>query len=92
MSQHTDDQWRSRALCRNFDPDDWFPVGTTGPALDQTTEAKQVCRRCPVTVPCLAEALADLRLDGIWAGTTHDERREFLRNVRAGRIEVSAGC
>ena len=46
--------WRHRAACRDEDPELFFPVGTSGPALLQITEAKAVCRRCPVNTECLS--------------------------------------
>ena len=49
--------WRHRALCRDEDPELFFPIGTTGPALVQIEQAKGVCRRCPVTESCLDWAL-----------------------------------
>ena len=39
--------WRHRALCRDEDPELFFPIGTTGPAVVQIEQAKAVCRRCP---------------------------------------------
>jgi WhiB family transcriptional regulator, redox-sensing transcriptional regulator len=39
--------WRDDAACRDADPDLFFPIGTTGPALRQIGEAKRVCRTCP---------------------------------------------
>ena len=45
--------WRHRAICRDEDPELFFPVGTSGPALLQIAEAKSVCRRCPVVSECL---------------------------------------
>ena len=44
--------WRHRAICRDEDPELFFPVGTSGPALLQIAEAKSVCRRCPVVSEC----------------------------------------
>ena len=38
------DDWRRSAACRNTEPDLFFPVGTTGPAVDQIDAAKRVCR------------------------------------------------
>ena len=40
--------WRHRAICRDEDPELFFPVGNSGPALLQIAEAKAVCQRCPV--------------------------------------------
>jgi WhiB family transcriptional regulator, redox-sensing transcriptional regulator len=75
--------WRHKAACRTEDPELFFPVGTSGPALLQITEAKAVCQRCPVNAECLAWALASGQDAGIWGGMTEDERREHQRrNVR----------
>jgi len=40
--------WRHKAACLDEDPELFFPIGNTGPALLQIEEAKQVCRRCDV--------------------------------------------
>ena len=49
--------WRHNAVCREEDPELFFPIGNTGPALLQIEEAKAVCRRCPVMDQCLQWAL-----------------------------------
>ncbi|HYD08628.1 MAG TPA: WhiB family transcriptional regulator, partial [Acidimicrobiales bacterium] len=36
--------WRLRASCRSVDPDLFFPVGTTGLAVEQIDAAKTVCQ------------------------------------------------
>jgi len=46
--------WRNRAACLDKDPELFFPVGNTGPALLQIEEAKSVCRRCPVVDTCFS--------------------------------------
>jgi WhiB family redox-sensing transcriptional regulator len=71
--------WRDHAACRWEDPELFFPVGTSGPALLQIAEAKRVCARCPVIEQCLAWALDSGQDDGIWGGMSEDERRAHLR-------------
>ena len=44
--------WRHKAVCRDEDPELFFPVGNSGPALAQIADAKLVCNRCPVTTDC----------------------------------------
>lgn len=66
--------WMSQGACQGEDPEIFFPIATTGPALDQISAAKAICRRCAVRQPCLSYAAATMQ-DGIWGGTTRDERR-----------------
>jgi len=71
--------WRHRAICRDEDPELFFPVGHSGPALRQIAEAKSVCRRCPVVGECLAWALNSGQDHGVWGGMSEDERRALKR-------------
>lgn len=70
--------WRDRAACRAVDPELFFPVGDSGPALAQVAEAKAVCARCPVTAQCLAFALLAIP-EGVAGGLTSAERRHHHR-------------
>ena len=79
--------WRDEAACRDADPDLFFPVGPTGPALRQIDEAKRICRSCPAQTRCLAWALDHGVTDGVWGGTTEDERRAIRRLPR--RLTIS---
>lgn len=82
--------WRHRAACRDEDPDIWFPVGVSGPALLQTAEAKTVCRCCPVVVQCPDMAL-DMGLDdGVFGGMSEDERRALKRRNARTRARTQA--
>ena len=72
--------WRHRAACRDEDPELFFPVGNSGPALLQISEAKAVCRRCPVTSSCLTWALESGQDAGVWGGKNEDERWSLHRN------------
>ena len=74
--------WRSRAACRDADPDLFFPEGTTGPALQTADRARRLCKTCPVQARCLDWALDHHAAFGIWGGLTEDERRD-LRHALA---------
>jgi WhiB family redox-sensing transcriptional regulator len=43
------------------------------------TKQRQSVRGCPVRPECLDYALADTDLNGIWAGTSEQGRRELRR-------------
>jgi WhiB family redox-sensing transcriptional regulator len=78
--------WRNRAACLDEDPELFFPIGNTGPALSQIDEAKAVCRRCEVIDTCLKWALESGQDAGVWGGLSEDERRALKRrNARARR-------
>ncbi|MFE3206320.1 WhiB family transcriptional regulator [Embleya sp. NPDC059237] len=82
--------WRHVAACRNEDPELFFPIGTTGPALLQIEEAKSVCRRCPVMERCLAWSLESRQEAGVWGGLSEDERRALKRRAARNRAAASA--
>ena len=77
--------WRNLAACIDEDPELFFPVGTTGPAIDQVGRAKAVCRRCPVTDQCLEWALETNQDSGVWGGLSEDERRSLRRSRQRRR-------
>ncbi|MFI6936295.1 WhiB family transcriptional regulator [Streptomyces cellulosae] len=79
------ENWREHAACRHEDPDLFFPIGTTGPALVQQEQAKAVCRRCPVREQCLEWALDTGQSIGVWGGTSENERRALKRRAAARR-------
>ncbi|MET7699655.1 WhiB family transcriptional regulator [Streptomyces sp. NPDC005485] len=82
-------EWLRRAACAEMDPELFFPVGTTGPALRDEREAKQICARCPVVGECLDWALTSGQAFGVWGGTCEEERsamrRYALDTGRGGR-------
>ena len=83
--------WRDRAACLDEDPELFFPIGNTGPAILQIEEAKAVCRRCEVIETCLKWALESGQDAGVWGGLSEDERRALKRrNARARRAGGSA--
>lgn len=80
--------WRHLAACREEDPELFFPVGNTGPALLQIEEAKSVCRRCPVSEHCLQWALESREDSGVWGGLSEDERRAMKRRAARNRLQA----
>ena len=68
--------WRADALCREYPKLSWFAQSDKSSAA-----AKAVCTRCLVRSECLAYALADPTLDGVWGGLTRQERRELHHPV-----------
>ena len=78
--------WRHRSACLDEDPELFFPIGNTGPAILQIEEAKQVCRRCEVREQCLAWALEAGQDHGVWGGLSEDERRALKRRNARARV------
>ena len=83
------DDWRDQALCRDTDPDLFFPVGTTGPALEQIAAAREVCQQCEAQAPCLEFALATNQESGVWGGTSEEERRALRKRWLAAQRKAS---
>ncbi|MEU4655102.1 WhiB family transcriptional regulator [Streptomyces sp. NPDC023723] len=75
---------RSRAACADEDPELFFPRSKSGADLLQEEEAKAVCRRCPLLLPCLRGALERNEL-GVWGATNEDERRRMKRRAARKR-------
>jgi WhiB family redox-sensing transcriptional regulator len=82
--------WRNVAACLHADPDLFFPISTTGPALHQIDEAKRICQACPARTPCLDWALENRVPSGIWGGATEEERTA-IRKARIRRDHRGAG-
>ncbi|WP_436764209.1 WhiB family transcriptional regulator [Streptosporangium sp. V21-05] len=81
--------WRHRAACRDVDPELFFPIGNTGPALMQIEEAKQVCSTCSISEACLKWALESGQDAGVWGGLSEDERRALKRRTARARTRAS---
>lgn len=78
--------WRRRAACRLMPADMFFPVGTSGMAIEEVLAAKAVCSGCEVSGPCLDFALETRQEFGVWGGTDEDERRDLFRRTRSSRL------
>lgn len=71
----------SRGYCRGANPDIFSEAG-------HEDTAKGYCQRCPVSVQCLDWALRENE-EGIWGGTTDDERKALKRG---GNRRSCPGC
>lgn len=65
--------WMKDGLCQQTDPEAFFPE------KGGSTKAKAICFRCPVQRECLAYAVADKSLVGIWGGTVERERARIRK-------------
>jgi hypothetical protein len=68
--------WRDNALCRQVDPELFFPEHDIVPA-----KAKLICDQCRAQTDCLQYALDNHPLPGVWAGTNHKKRKELRRRT-----------
>jgi WhiB family redox-sensing transcriptional regulator len=67
-----DDSWVVEALCRQTDPEAFYPDKG-----EPTAPAKRVCAHCPVTAECLEYALFHDERFGVWGGLSARERRHL---------------
>lgn len=70
-----DPGWRGRGRCLEHDPELFFPN-----AAEDPSSAQAICATCGVRGPCLAASLDVGECDGVWGGTTPEERR-VMRQV-----------
>ncbi|MFB7030972.1 MULTISPECIES: WhiB family transcriptional regulator [unclassified Streptomyces] len=80
---------RPVAACFGEDPELFFPVGESGPALLQEEEAKGICRRCPLMDSCLQGALDRNETTGVWGGTSPRDRRNIRRRAVASQKKTA---
>lgn len=78
--------WRDDAACRQYDPEMWFPVGSSAAAREQEDAAKRICGGCPVRSECLDWAIESGQSSGVWGGLSEDERRR-VSGDRSGQFQ-----
>jgi WhiB family redox-sensing transcriptional regulator len=78
-------EWRAAGACLSADPDLFFPVATGAAAHKEAARAQRVCAGCQVRQECLDFAMRHGETDGIWGGTTPDERLRARRQRRRPR-------
>ena len=71
--------WRTAGACVTSDPDLFFPVSVGTASAKQVSRALRICERCQVKEQCLDFAMQTGEADGIWGGTTPEERVKALR-------------
>lgn len=78
------------ALCKGQDPSAWFPAAIAGrPSERETAAGKARCYPCPARLQCLTWALRLPEPEGIWGGTTPDERTAMRRASKRHRDTAS---
>ena len=70
--------WHHEAACRGLTADLFYPA--RGESL---AAARSVCECCPVQAECLNTAMGRNEQFGVWAATSHRQRRQ-LRHHRNG--------
>lgn len=78
--------------CAQTDPDLFFAkdplegARSVNEVYENEAAAKEVCKPCPYRVQCLETAMMDVDgTQGIWGGTTHNERRRIRKTLRTRR-------
>jgi len=82
--------WREVASCADSEPNLFFPIGSTGPAIVQIENAKKICTECSVQESCLQYALQSNQEAGVWGGYAEDERRRLRKRWLAERRRRNA--
>jgi len=80
-----DNDWTTRAQCRQVDPDLFFP-DKGGSSVD----AKRICAGCPVRAACLDYALKNEERFGVWGGTSEHERRQLLNHASGEGLPLAS--
>ncbi|PWR10592.1 hypothetical protein DKT68_08515 [Micromonospora acroterricola] len=66
--------WMSQANCQGTDTNEFYPDKG-----GDSTAARRICRRCPVRLECLKDALDRREKHGIWGGLSDHQRTALLR-------------
>jgi WhiB family transcriptional regulator, redox-sensing transcriptional regulator len=77
--------WQSSGACAAADPELFFPLSAKAAWTPQVAQAKEICAGCPVRPECLDFALVHRDVQGIWGGTTEQERKARRRVLTRGR-------
>ena len=81
--------WRHRSACLDEDPELFFPIGNTGPAILQIEEAKQVCDAATCANSASPGPWRPGRTTVCWGGLSEDERRALKRRNARARVRTA---
>lgn len=77
----TDEPWRESALCRQVDPELFYPEQGVS-----VHPAVKVCMACEVRAECLTAGIAEDKRSGhaygVWGGLTPKQRTAYRRGWR----------
>jgi WhiB family redox-sensing transcriptional regulator len=76
-----------QAACAGENVNTFFPDMPNSRAVD----AKAICKTCPVINECLQHALVSNE-QGVWGGTTDNQRRHLRRSLGIERPKVRPEC
>lgn len=80
-----DDDWMQQGACRKLDAEEadrlFFPRKQKGTRTDYTA-AKEICKTCPVRVPCLAYAIAHGIPEGVWGAKSPEQRKAMSKELK----------
>jgi WhiB family transcriptional regulator, redox-sensing transcriptional regulator len=82
------EEWKERGLCRETDPEAWFPE--YGERAEKDRQAVQVCKACPVWRECRKYAMQTpdpTGGHGTWGGLTEKQRAKIRR--ASGEVHAS---
>lgn len=80
LPEYAGSDWAQHGLCHDA-PGDWVDLNQYRATNRQTIKQRkryelEMCRLCPVQIPCLDFALTTNQTEGIWGGTTPQDRDE----------------
>jgi WhiB family redox-sensing transcriptional regulator len=85
MTEYASAGWRAAGACVTADPELFFPISPGGGSARQIAQARRICAGCQVRHQCLESALRTNETEGIWGGTTPQERAQARRDEIARR-------
>lgn len=77
-------RWQEHAICKGM-LDLFYSEN-----YEDQDRAKGICNRCEVWKPCLAYATLNREKEGVWGGTTYEERNRMIIMSSALLIDLDA--